>query len=145
VRSADALVHGDLEEGVRRFLDGAVGEGTFDRMPERTRNAMMKNAPEMSAATLADYATFMPDFTCEDARRIEAPTLLMRGERSPRMYYIINDELAGCIPNAEQALIHNAAHVLHAQNPQEHDRVVLGFLERNVKRNRKDAKSAKAR
>jgi non-heme chloroperoxidase len=133
-RSAEAFEHGDLEEGVRRFLDGAVGEGTFDRMPERTRNAMMRNALEMSAATLADYSTFMPDFTCDDARRIEAPTLLMRGELSPRMYYLINDELARCIPHAEQALIHNAAHVLHAQNPGDHDRTVLRFLERNAKR-----------
>jgi pimeloyl-ACP methyl ester carboxylesterase len=134
VRSAEAFEAGDLEEGVRRFLDGAVGAGTFDSMPERTRNAMMKNAPEMSAATLADYATFMPEFTCDDASRIKAPTLLMRGELSPPMYYLINDELARCIPHAEQALIHKAAHVLHAQNPQEHDRVVLAFLARNAKR-----------
>ena len=138
VKSAEAFEEGDLEEGVRRFLDGAVGKGTFDTMPERTRNAMMKNAPEMSAATLAYFATFMPDFTCEDARRIEAPTLLMRGELSPRMYYLINDELARCIPQAEQAFIHNAAHVLHAQNPQEHDEIVLEFLARNAKRSDPD-------
>jgi pimeloyl-ACP methyl ester carboxylesterase len=134
MRSGEAFQAGDLQEGVRCFLDGAVGAGTFDNMPERTRNAMMKNAPEMSAATLADYPTFMPDFTCADARRIKAPTLLMRGGLSPQMYYLINDELARCIPNAEQALIPNAAHVLHAQNPQEHDRVVLAFLGRHVKR-----------
>jgi pimeloyl-ACP methyl ester carboxylesterase len=130
VRSREAFEVGDLQEGVKYFLDGAVGAGTLDTMPERTRNAMMKNAPEMSAATLADYATFMPSFTCADARRIKAPTLLMRGGLSPRMYYLINDELARCIPNAEQALIPNAAHVLHAQNPADHDRTVLAFLAR---------------
>ncbi|MEO8285904.1 MAG: alpha/beta hydrolase [Chloroflexota bacterium] len=131
VPSGEAFEHGDLEEGVRLFLAGAVGPGTYEGMPQRTRDAMMKNAPEMKVATLSDYAAFMPDFTCEEARRVEAPTLLMRGTLSPRMYYLINDELARCLPHAEQALIPNAAHVLHAQNPEEHNRLVLDFIERH--------------
>jgi pimeloyl-ACP methyl ester carboxylesterase len=126
--SAQAFEAGDLEGGVRSFLDGAVGKGIFDAMPERTRQAMMKDAPELGVSMRAGHAAFMPDFTCEDAARIKAPTLLMRGELSPRMYYLVNDELARCMPHAEQALIHGAAHVLHAQNPEEHDRVVLDFL-----------------
>src|SRR5205823_3843045 len=89
--SAEAFRQGNLEDGVRYFLDGAVGKGTFDAMPLRVREAMMKNAPEMSAATLADYSAFMPDFTCEDASRIKAPTLLLRGGNSPQMYHLIND------------------------------------------------------
>ncbi len=131
VASEAAFSEGNLEEGVRRFLDGAVGQGIFDEMPQRVRDAMMKNAPEMSAATLADYSVFMPDFACEDAKKIEAPTLLLRGANSPHMYYLINDELARCIPHAEQALIPNAAHVLHSHNPDEHNRLVLEFLARN--------------
>jgi pimeloyl-ACP methyl ester carboxylesterase len=134
VASGEAFSRGELEEGVRKFLDGAVGEGTFDAMPHRVREAMMKNAPEMSAATLAEYSVFMPDFTCEDAKRIEAPTLLLRGGDSPRMYYLINDELARCIRHTEQALIPDAAHVLHSHNPQEHNRVVLEFLARHSRR-----------
>jgi pimeloyl-ACP methyl ester carboxylesterase len=133
VPSAEAFEAGDIEEGVRRFLGGAVGKGTFEAMPERTRQAIMKDAPELGVSMRANYPDFMPDFTCEDASKVEAPTLLLRGELSPRMYYLINDELARCLPHAEQALIHGAAHVLHAQNAEEHDRVVLAFLE-NVKR-----------
>ena len=131
VASKEAFGRGDLEEGVRKFLDGAVGQGILDAMPPKVRDAMMKNAPEMSAATLADYDVFMPDFSCEDARKIKAPTLLLRGGDSPRMYYLINDELARCIPHAEQALIPDAAHVLHNHNPEEHNRVVLAFLARH--------------
>jgi len=131
--SAQAFEAGDLEGGMRGFLDGAVGKGIFDSMPERTRQAMMKDAPELSASMRAYYPAFMPDFTCEDAAKIKAPTLLMRGELSPRMYYMINDELARCLPHAEQALIHGAAHVLHAQDPEEHDGIVLDFLEKNSK------------
>ncbi|HET9496509.1 MAG TPA: alpha/beta hydrolase, partial [Chloroflexia bacterium] len=47
--SGEAFERGDMEEGVRRFLDGAIGPGTYDAMPERARHAIMKNAPEMAA------------------------------------------------------------------------------------------------
>jgi non-heme chloroperoxidase len=134
VASGDAFAKGELEDGVRLFLDGAVGQGTFHEMQPRVREAMMRNAPEMSAATLAEYDVFMPDFSCEDARKIVQPTLLLRGANSPKMYYLINDELARCIPYSEQALIPDAAHVLNNHNPEAHNHVVLDFLSRHTKR-----------
>ena len=33
VPAQDAFRRGDSEEGVRRFLDGVLGEGAFDRIP----------------------------------------------------------------------------------------------------------------
>jgi non-heme chloroperoxidase len=139
IPSGEAFERGDLEEGVRRFLDGAIGPGTYDAMPERARHAIMKNAPEMAAATRAPFDLFMPDFTCEDAGRILVPVLLLRGEHSHRMYYLINDELAHCLPYAEQALIEDAAHVLNTHNAEKHDRVVLDFLSRVPELTRKMA------
>ena len=130
VPSREAFERGDMEEGVRRFLDGAVGPGIFDAMPERARHALTKNATEMAVATRAPFGEFMPDFTCEDARHLQVPVLLLRGEHSHPMYYLINDELARCLPCAEQALIEDAAHVLNTHNAEKHDRVVLDFLSR---------------
>jgi non-heme chloroperoxidase len=128
--SGEAFERGDMDQGVRRFLDGAVGPGLYDAMPERAREALNKNAPEMAVATKAPFKQFMPDVTCEDAARIRVPVLLLRGEHSHRMYYLINDELARCLPYAEQALIEDAAHVLNTHNAEKHDRVVLDFLSR---------------
>src|SRR5438477_3747852 len=122
--AGEAFARDDLEGGVRLFIEGAVGKGEFDRLPPKVREGMMKNAPELKVATATEFSVHMPDLTCEDAARIEAPTLLMRGELSPRMYYLINDELARCMPHAEQALIPGAAHVLHSQNPEAHNQVV---------------------
>jgi non-heme chloroperoxidase len=130
VPSREAFERGDREEGVRQFLDGAVGPGLYDAMPERARQALLKNAPEMAVATRAPFGEFMPDITCEDARLIRVPVLLLRGEHSHPMYYLINDELAHCLPCAEQALIEDAAHVLNTHNAEKHDRVVLDFLAR---------------
>lgn len=128
LESGDAFLQGDLEGGVRLFLDGAVGQGTYDAMPPGVQRAMMKNAPEMSAATLADYDVFMPDFTCENAARIDVPTLLLRGENSPQMYTLINEELARCLQMSDGALVPGAAHVLHNHNPEQHNSLVLSFL-----------------
>jgi pimeloyl-ACP methyl ester carboxylesterase len=129
IPAGQAFAGGDVEGGVRLFIEGAVGKGAFDALSPRVREELMKNAPELGVATKTDKRTHMPDLTCEDAARIEAPTLLMRGEHSPRMYYLINDELGRCLPNARQALIPNAAHVLNNHNPHEHNRVVLSFIE----------------
>lgn len=126
-----AFAAGDLEGGVRSFLNGAVGPGAFEEMHTRVREAMMKNAPELGVCTLTDYLVYMPHVTCEQVGTIQAPVLLMSGERSPRMYYLINDALAGCLPDAEQATIHDASHVLNTHNPEAHNRIVLDFLARH--------------
>ena len=126
--AGEAFARGDMEGGVRLFIEGAVGRGEYGKLPEGVRNAMMKNAPEMAVSTRTEFSVHMPDLSCDEAATIEAPTLLLHGANSPRMYFLINDELARCIPYAEQAEIPGAAHVLHNHNPEAHNRVVLDFL-----------------
>ena len=126
-----AFERGDMEEGVRLFVEGAVGQDEWEKLPLPARKALLPNAPEMAAATRTPLDVQMPDFTCEDAGRITAPTLLLYGGNSPPKYRLINDELYRCLPHAERATIPGAAHVLHNHNPEEHNRVVLDFLARH--------------
>ena len=127
-----AFAAGDLAEGVRRFLAGAVRRGTFEVLPPAVREALMKNAPALAVETSTDPALYMPDITCADLARVAVPTLLLRGALSPPMYYVINDALAACLPQVEQATIPAAAHILHSQNPAAHNAVVLAFLARHL-------------
>jgi pimeloyl-ACP methyl ester carboxylesterase len=126
--AGEAFRHGDLEGGVRLFIEGAVGPGEWDKLSPRAREAMLKDAPELAIATHTPFEVHMPPLTCDDLAHIEAPVLLMRGEHSPHMYTLINNELARCLPRVEQAVIPGASHVLHVHNQEEHDRVVLEFL-----------------
>jgi non-heme chloroperoxidase len=126
-----AFERGEMEEGVRHFIEGAVGAEEWAALPERARRALLPNAREMAAATRTPLEVQMPDFTCEDAARISAPTLLLYGEKSPPKYRLINDELARCMPHTERTAIPDAAHVLHNHNPERHNRVVLDFLSRH--------------
>lgn len=123
-----AFAKGDLHEGVRLFIEGAVGKRAWEELPPRVRQEMMKNGREMGVATQTELKVQMLDFSCEDAAKIHAPALLLRGALSPKKYYLINDELARCMPHAKQATIPNAAHVLHSHNPEAHDRIVLNFI-----------------
>lgn len=128
--AGQALQAGELERGVRTFIDGVIGKGTFDRLPEMVRSAMLENAAELKAETMSpDY--FSPHLTCTDVRRISAPTLLLTGDRSPVMFHRITDELERCLPNHERAVIPNASHGMHSNNPSAYNEIVLAFLDRH--------------
>jgi pimeloyl-ACP methyl ester carboxylesterase len=115
-----------LEEGVRAFIDGVIGPGAFDQMPSSVREVTLQNA-----RTLAAEVGLTPErdpFTCDDARRIRVPTLLLRGERSPAFLHRILDELARCLPHYETVTIPAASHAMHVQNPLAYNEAVLRFL-----------------
>ena len=126
--AGEGFGRGDMEGGTRLFIEGAVGRGEWDKLSPRVREAMLKDAPELAVATHTPFEAHMPPLICDDLARIEAPVLLLRGEHSPPMYTLINNELARCLPDVEQALVPGASHVLHAHNQEAHDRLVLGFL-----------------
>jgi pimeloyl-ACP methyl ester carboxylesterase len=121
-----AFQQGAMEQGVRLFIDGVTGAGTFDRLPPPARQAMMDNAPEMKLETSS--ADYFSKFTCEDAAQVTAPTLLVTGEHSPKMFHLITDEVERCLPNSQRASIPRTAHIMHVGNPQAYNEKVLEFL-----------------
>ena len=48
-----AFLKGDMEDGVRTFINGVLGQGTFDGLPATVRAAMMDNAQELKADFIA--------------------------------------------------------------------------------------------
>ncbi len=90
---------------------------------------MLDNAPELRAECLS--ATFFSSFGPEDAARIARPVLLLDGEFSPRMFYIISDELERCLPDTERAVLPGASHAMHLGNPDAYAALVLAFLGRH--------------
>jgi pimeloyl-ACP methyl ester carboxylesterase len=92
----EAFLVGDLERGARLFADTVGGPGTYDRRSEAERRMMMDNALERVADASTSRRALA--FTCEMAKRITAPTLLMNGLRSPRIFHRIVDALERCVP-----------------------------------------------
>lgn len=127
----EAFRRGDQDAGVRRFIDGVVGSGGFDRLPEPARAMMLENAPEMANEVEAPPATYFTPLRPADTTRIRIPTLLLTGEASPPMFGRIIDELAGSLPLNERAVIPHASHAMQLGNPPAYNESVLAFLARH--------------
>jgi non-heme chloroperoxidase len=121
-----AFADGDLEAGVRVFLDSVIGEGTFAQLPGVERDRTLDNAAALRAELETPPETFFSTLTCADLQRIDAPALLLSGELSPTVFPRVTGELARCLLRVEQAMIPGVSHDLW--NPPVFTNTVLGFL-----------------
>ena len=123
-----AFVRGDSVAGVRLFFDATTRRGTFDRLPAAARASLLAHAFELRREMLAERGDYLPPVTCADLGRITTPVLLVRGERSPRMFQLIMDELARCLQNDTTVIISGAGHPPHTSNAAYFNLVVLRYL-----------------
>jgi non-heme chloroperoxidase len=124
----EAIRRGETEKAVRIFLDAAWSkEGFFYQLPSQTRAIIMDNVKSLGGELASVWSSL--DFTCEDAQRVGVPTLLVKGERSPKFLHHIIDILASCLPNNEQITIPEESHDLgRMTKPEVFNTTVLKFL-----------------
>ncbi|MEK7706564.1 MAG: alpha/beta hydrolase, partial [Verrucomicrobiota bacterium] len=70
-------------------------------------------------------------FSAKLAARIHAPTLLVEGELTTKLFQLTIKELAGAIPSAERAVVPGVGHGLHLENPDAFSRIALEFFARH--------------
>ena len=135
IASSEAFKQGNDEEGVRRFVNGVLGEGSYEKLPPPVQKRLMDNTQELKGTNLmapkrycCSSQDLFPPTTCEDVQKVKAPTLLLYGELSPKMFHLINDMLEHCLPSAERAMIPAASHGLEFENPQAFNETVLAFI-----------------
>jgi pimeloyl-ACP methyl ester carboxylesterase len=121
-----AFRDGGPERGIRLFLDAVVGRGAFDRLSAAGRRMILDNAAEMQAETLSPDV--FPALARPDLAAFDRPVLLLNGALSPRLFHLINAELARCLPRTTQAVIPHTSHVIHVGNPAGYTTTVHGFL-----------------
>jgi non-heme chloroperoxidase len=125
--SRRAFEEGDSERAIRMFIDSVIGKGTFDNLPAPVRGSMLENAAEFRLETQTPPEQYFP-FSCTLAQAIRTPSLLLTGEVSPKMFWLITDELERCLPNRERAVIPGASHGMHLGNAEAYTKAVLAFL-----------------
>ncbi|MBI4547889.1 MAG: alpha/beta hydrolase [Ignavibacteriae bacterium] len=126
VPSGEAFKNGNYEEGVRRFVNGILGDSSYEKLPLPARKSMMDNAKELKGETSSP--DIFPPVTCEDVQKVKSPTLLLDGERSPKVFSIINNVIERCLVNKERVVIAAASHGLEFENPQAFNESVFAFL-----------------
>ena len=108
--SQHASRRGDFEEGVQIFMDAIMNmENFFGKLPEEVRKYLMDNAKSLEGELESARST---SFTTEDVKQITTiPTLLVKGELSPKLFLRIVDILSDNMPNnSEQIVIPNVSH-----------------------------------
>ena len=123
-----AFARGDSVAGSRIFYDATNGRGRFNQLSASARADVLAHAFELRHELLASREQYYPTVSCAELGRVTTPVLLVRGERSPRMFQLIMDELARCLRNDTTVVIPGAAHPPNTGNPNYYNQVVARFI-----------------
>jgi pimeloyl-ACP methyl ester carboxylesterase len=128
-RSAAELIRGgDVEGGLRRLTDFAVGVGAWDTVPEARRARMRDNA-----WTLVGQARERrPQLTCADLTPVKMPVLLVGGECGTEGAKMVLDSIQRCLPSSERVSIPGARHAMSATHPEAFNAALRAFLDRHA-------------
>ncbi|MGX9425256.1 MULTISPECIES: alpha/beta fold hydrolase [Bradyrhizobium] len=124
--SREAFRKDDVDTGLRLFAEAVGGPGTYDRRSDGDRKMMSDNAASAVADTISSRPR--PVFTCEMAKRISAPTLLINGERSPAFFHRIVDQLENCLPKRMRIKIPDSSHTVPGENAPAFDEAIITFV-----------------
>ena len=126
-KAAGELVQkGEPDQGAITFFNYLnEANGGFKGLPALYQTVTLDNASTMKPFLASPPP---PPFTCDDAKKIDVPTLLMAGELTQPFRHLVLDELQRCIPNTERAKIPQASHPLEMINPKDFNATTLQFL-----------------
>ncbi len=127
IPAAGAFKTNDDKKAVELFIGGVLGDSLyFSKAPEKQQSLMTDNITELKGMVFSK--NLFPLLTCEDVKKIKTPVLLIKGDRSPKILKAIIDELGNCIDENELKVLSNSSHGLEYENPEEFNRIVLEFI-----------------
>jgi len=119
----EAFDSGDAQRIVRTYADH-VAPGEFERATTEVREMLIANVH----AFQLDFTAPRAVLSCDDARKVAVPVLVLSGDRSPLGLQRIAEATANCIPKARFTKIRGATHWVQHDHPEEFNAAVLGFL-----------------
>jgi pimeloyl-ACP methyl ester carboxylesterase len=124
-----AFKRGDDEKALRAFGSGVLGRGVFGRLsPERLQQA--RDNIDVDRAQL--LGSGFPPVADDEIRRVRAPTLLVSGSESPRLFAHVLDRLEALLPDVERRTVPGASHLVHEDQPEAVNAAILDFLDRRA-------------
>ena len=128
-----AFEGGDLEDGLRKFMDAICGTGCLDNPPQffpRRPVLVETQAPELRSQFMTEPSANLPSLDCGQMGKLTRPTLLLTGEQSPAIFFLITAELERCLEGESQVMVPDAGHTMHRENTALYNQAVLAFLQR---------------
>jgi pimeloyl-ACP methyl ester carboxylesterase len=124
----EQLLAGDTDAALRTYVSTIIGPGAYELMAPSARQMLHDNLPELQAEAHVPTVSLAPLYTCDDARRVRTPVLLVTGGLSAPFLKAIAAHVAACLPHVETLTIAGAAHAVHAQQVAAFDEAVARFL-----------------
>jgi pimeloyl-ACP methyl ester carboxylesterase len=121
---ADLVHSGEIDAGLELFVDSVSMPGIWRKSPVAFRRMAVDNA-----ATLPkQFRDPLPAYERVAAAELKCRTLLIEGEKSPRMYRDNVEKLAGWIGHVDKRSIAGASHGMNVTHPAAFNRLVEAFV-----------------
>jgi pimeloyl-ACP methyl ester carboxylesterase len=132
-----AHLAGDAEKADRIFGTALLGKKHFATLPPERRQMLDENRRAEVAQLLG--AGF-PPLRAEDVRNVRAPVLLVNGDSSGSLFRsTIPATLHRLLPNSRRAVIADASHIMHEDNPAAFNDALVRFLRTDASGQREGA------
>ncbi|MDR5782808.1 alpha/beta hydrolase [Caballeronia sp. LZ065] len=122
-RVAELIEQGEFDRGLELFVDSVSMPGFWKKSTESFRRMALDNALTLPK----QFRDPLPAYTRDLARDIKCRTLLIDGEKSPRMFRNNVEKLTEWIGFAERQTIARASHGMNVASPGAFNRAVLAF------------------
>ncbi|MFM0281695.1 alpha/beta hydrolase [Paraburkholderia sediminicola] len=120
---ADLIESGAIDAGLELFVDSVSMPGFWRKSPASFRTMAIDNAATLPKQ-LRDP---LPAYSRDAARDVQCRTLLIEGEKSPRMFRNNVDKLTDWIDYADKQTIAGASHGMNVAKPGAFNRLVHAF------------------
>lgn len=125
--SREAFLRGDDEHGIRHLSAGIAGPTAAAKRTPEAMKRRLENGRALKILTLStdEFPWLAPD----DVARLQVPTLLVAGARTPPIHDTVFRNLCAVMTQASICRIPDAGHSSSRDNPQAFNRAALEFLE----------------
>jgi pimeloyl-ACP methyl ester carboxylesterase len=124
----EALRAGDTAGAARCFIDFWMGEGSFERMPERNRAAIAEAVRNVQGWKDALFGEPTP---ASAFRRLDMPVLLLVGSRSPLSSRAVARRLLQVLPHVECVELEGLGHMAPVTHADAVNARIATFLHRH--------------
>jgi esterase len=122
--SAEMIKAGNVDDGLRHFVDGIDGDGAWARLPAAAKQQLRDNA----TTVIGQVHEGREPYRKMDAEAIRTPTLFIGGGNTKGNLAENHRALAPHVAGARTAMIAGTRHWMFDQAPQEYASVVTEFL-----------------
>jgi pimeloyl-ACP methyl ester carboxylesterase len=122
---ASMIEEGVIEPGLELFVDSVSAPGAWRKSTAAFRRMAIDNASTLPK----QFRDTLPAYSRDTAAQVKCRTLLVDGQKSPRMFRNNVDSLETWIYLAQRATVAGASHGMNVASPSAFNRMLVSFID----------------